>query len=100
MQIDAQLVRDLFACCRKMQQDLRSINGQIFAFEDFFDDSEKGKLFKANIESMAKFIYDGQDGFPEVARTLERTRTALTRQNEWMPFSDYVGFWPAEGGAE
>lgn len=100
MQIDAQLVRDLFACCRKMQQALHFINGQALALELFHDDKEKVKLIKGNIEKMTMFIYDGEAGFPDVAKTLEMTRGELEAQNEWMSFSDYVGFRLVEGAAK
>lgn len=97
MQIDAQLVRDLFACCRKMQHELHFINGQAFALKELQDPKMREKCIE-NIEGMTEFIYKGADGFPSVAKTLEDARAELQRQGEWRAWSDYVGFRKTEGG--
>lgn len=98
MQIDAQLVRDLFACCRKMQRELHFINCQALALKEFQDPKMREKCIE-NIEGMTEFIYSGADGFPSVVKTLECARDELKRQGEWWTWSDYVGFRKTEGGS-
>jgi hypothetical protein len=97
MQIDAQLVRDLFACCRKMQQELHFINGQCLAISTFDDKKEMRDRCVGNIAGMTNYIYNGATGFPDVAKTLAAARVELEGQGEWRAFSDYIGF-KQEGG--
>lgn len=100
MQIDPQLVRDLFACCRKMQMELHHVSVQALAIQTFIDDRKMVEKCASNIDSFTAYIYRGQDGFPNVATTLEETRAALLECGEWQNWSDYVGFRDVKDGAK
>lgn len=101
MQVDAALIRDLFAACRKMQRDLHFINGQALTVASFLESNPAlARKAISNIDGMTNYIYSGAEGFPDVAKTLEATREVLKGAGEWMPFSDYVGFRPPEGEPE
>lgn len=96
MEINPQLVRDLFAAARKMQTDLHSINSQCFALQSLAGKAVDNKLlYKAaeNIEAFTKYIYDGCEGFPDVSKTLVDCQTALQSGGEWKEWSDYIGFY-------
>ena len=95
MQIDPQLVRDLFAGARKMQNNLHSVNTQCFALKGLAERSGNRLIVKAasNVESYTKYIYKGEEGFPDVAKTLEAARDALRSAGEWKEWNDYIGFY-------
>ena len=110
MHIEGQKVRDLFACCRNMQQKLHSISSQIFALKTFLSEINgideilnKHPLVKKaieNIEHETKYIYSGEENFPNVSEVLNSTREELRHENEWRIWSDYVGFKPEENNKE
>ena len=97
MQIDPQIVRDLFAAGRKMQMELHAINAQCFALRTQaakLKDEGVDRMFKyiENIEADTEYIYKGCEGFPSVAQTLEACSSVLQASGEWKEFSDYTGF--------
>ena len=106
MEIDPQLVRDLFAGARNMQNKLHSINTQCFALKGIAGRTKHPLLIKAasNVEHYTEYIYKGEDRFPDVAKTLEAAREALRSAGEWKEWSDYIGFYDKtekrEGGAK
>ena len=91
----AELIRSLFACCRKMQRCLHMINGYTLYLTEVANDitDETTKNVVDNIVGETRYIYDGQEGFPDVAQTLMECRDNLKANGEWKEFSDYVGFY-------
>ena len=95
MNIEGEKVRDLFACCRNLANNLNHVNSQVYALKVFLGAIEQNPQIKKvidNIEHYTRYIYDGEEGFPFVSDVLETTRAALKEANEWRDWSDYTGF--------
>ena len=96
MEIDSKLVRDLWAACRHMQERLHAINGQVwgikYGMSKGIADSKTLSQYVGNIEEYTGYIYSGDEGFPDVVKTLMAAQDALKKSGDWKEWSDYLGF--------
>jgi hypothetical protein len=92
----ADILKDLFACCRNMQNKLHSINSQVWAVQNYLVEGKVGmaSMCVGNIDKETQYIYKGDEYgvFPPIAETLKKTKEFLEERDLFGDFNDYTGF--------
>lgn len=89
-----EIVKDLFACCRHMQNKLHGINAQVCSYRHLRDSPRMTEMCIDNIEGFTRYIYDGDKFgfFPRVDETLKKARALLLEDGAFGDFNDLTGF--------